>query len=72
MTDSGGTTSIRVKSPRMLADLISWTQTDFYPDPKLGAPPKRTAPTPLERPTAETMDTVNFQKIDDENDWSDI
>ena len=60
-------TSIKVKSPRMLAELIAWTQGDFYPDPKHGFVPA-IAP----RPTAETIDTVNFQKIDEENDWSDV
>jgi hypothetical protein len=69
MTELQVATSIKVKSPRMLAELISWTQGDFYPDPKQGFAPTAAAD---RRPTAETMDTVNFQKIDEDNDWTDI
>ena len=68
-----GTTSIKVKSPRMLADMIAWTQGDFYPDPSstVSTTPS-TASLEQERPSWETIDTVNFSKLDDDNVWTDV
>jgi hypothetical protein len=61
------TTTIKVKSPRMLAEMIAWTQADFYPDPRTTPePPTATAP------SRELMDTVNFSKLDDDNIWTDV
>ena len=72
------TTSIKVKSPRMLADMIAWTQGDFYPDPSLVSSPtlEQACLTTVSRepdgPGPELLDTVNFSLLDDDNIWSDV
>ncbi len=73
MSDTPTVTSIKVKSPRMLADMIAWTQADFYPDPRSVATPNlEHVSQEQERPSAETIDTVNYSKLDDDNVWTDV
>ena len=67
-----GTTSIKVKSASMLAQMIAWTQDEFYPDPGATWEPRPVVRMPHERPSCETIATLNFMKLDDENDWTEI
>ena len=70
---------IQVKSkrdPHVLAELIAASEPDAQVDPKLAVEAKlireqrdyeeRT------RPSLHQLDTMNFHKLDDENDWTDL
>ncbi len=70
MSEPTAQKTIKVKSPRMLADVIAWTQSDFYPEQKAPEPPA--IATATARPSSETIDTVNFSKLDDDNIWTDV
>lgn len=70
---------IQVKSdrdPRVLAQLIASTQSAAPVDPKLAVEAtmlrEHQAQAERDRPSWQTLDTVNFQKIDDDNDWTDL
>ncbi len=71
---------IQVKSdrdPRVLADLIAHAQgTAKTVDPKLAVEAQLVRAVreqaEAERPPREERETVNFQRLDDENDWTDI
>jgi hypothetical protein len=72
MSETPTVKSIKVKSPRMLADMIAWTQGYFYPDPSSGAASSPEHVLEQEHPSAETIDTVNYGKLDDDNVWTDV
>lgn len=70
---------IQIKSdrdPRVLADLIASTESEQPVDPKVEVEAKlvreHQAQAERDRPSWQTLDTVNFQKLDDDNDWTDI
>ena len=71
---------IQVKSdrdPQVLAELIASTQGDARPsDPKLAEDAKlvreHQEQVERDRPSWQTLDTTNFQKLDDDNNWSDL
>jgi hypothetical protein len=70
--------SIHVKAcdPRVLAELIASTQSETPVDSKVAVEAKllreHQAQEAATRPSWETLDTVNFGKLDDDNDWSDL
>lgn len=70
---------IQVKSdrdPQVLADLIASTQTGAVVDPKLAAEAQLLravqAQNEQARPAHDELETVNFRRLDTENDWTDI
>lgn len=70
---------IQVKSerdPAALAELIASTQSEPAADSKVAIEAKllreHQEQEALTRPSWETLDTVNFGKLDDENDWTDL
>jgi hypothetical protein len=71
---------IQVKSdrdPTVLAELIASTQSESpVSDPKLAIEAKMVREhqeqVERDRPSWQTLDTVNFQKLDDDNNWSDL
>jgi hypothetical protein len=70
---------IQVKSergPRVLAELIASTQSETPVDSRVAVEAKllrdHQEHEARMRPSWETLDTVNFGKLDDENDWSDL
>jgi len=70
---------IQVKSgrdPRVLADLIASTENGAAVDPKLEIEAAmlraHQEQAVRERPTRENMETVNFSKLDEDNDWTDL
>jgi len=70
---------IQVKSerdPRVLAELIASTQSEPPADSKVAVEAKllreHQEQEAASRPSWETLDTVNFGKLDDENDWTDL
>ena len=71
---------IQVKSdrdPRILAELIASTQGESpVSDPKVAVEAKMVRDhqeqVERDRPSWQTLDTVNFQKLDDDNNWSDL
>ncbi len=69
MTSPVDITTIKVKSPEMLATVIAWIQGDFFPDAKSLA---SAAGAELERRQSDLIDTVDFKKLDDDNLWSDV
>jgi hypothetical protein len=70
---------IQVKSerdPRVLAELIASTQHETPADSKIAVEARmlreHQEQEELARPSWQTLDTVNFQKLDDDNDWTDL
>ncbi len=70
---------IQVKSerdPRVLADLIAQTHGTAAVDDKLAVEANLVREVrqhlERERPSREELETVNFQRLDSENDWTDI
>ena len=71
---------IQVKSdrdPQVLAELIASGQSREAPvDPKVEVEAKMLRAhqdeAERQRPSWQALDTVNFQKLDDDNDWTDI
>lgn len=70
--------SIQVKSdrdPRVLADLIAQTQRDESAPqaaPEAELVREFIAQQDADRPSHDELDTVNFQRLDDDNDWTDV
>ena len=72
--------SIRVKAdrdPSVLADLIETTQTAAGSGTALPTPDDELlraliAQQVAEPPSHHELDTVDFQRLDDENDWTDV
>jgi hypothetical protein len=64
------------RDPRVLADLIASTHGDREIDPKLAVDVRLVQAVrqhlEAERPAREDLDTVNFQRLDDDNDWTDL
>jgi hypothetical protein len=69
MSPASDITTIKVKSPEMLATVIAWIQGDFFPDAKSLA---SAAGAELQRTPSDLVDTVDFKKLDDDNLWSDV
>lgn len=67
---------IRVKSdrdPRVLADLIAQTHdTDQEADKVRKDVHEARQELSRERPSRQEIETVNFQRLDSENDWTDV
>lgn len=65
---------IRVKSdrdPRVLADLIAQTHGAEKDNLRKDVQEAREELT-RERPSRQELETVNFQRLDSENDWTDV
>jgi hypothetical protein len=64
------------RDPKVLAELIASTQNQAPVDPSLEIEAKilreHQALNEAERPSWRELETVNFQKLDDDNDWSDL
>jgi hypothetical protein len=64
------------RDPRVLADLIAATQSGAVVDPKLAVEAHflRAVQEQNEqsRPARDELETVDFQRLDDENDWTDV
>ncbi len=63
-------------NPQPLAELIASTQGEEIVDPGLAqiATELRAERVidELDRPSRHDLETVNYQKLDDDNDWSDV
>lgn len=64
------------RDPRVLADLIAQTHGGEEIDPKLEVDVRLVKAVrqhlEAERTPREELETVNFQRLDDENDWTDL
>ena len=71
---------IQIKSdrdPKVLADLIAASQESRDPvDPKLEIEAtmlrEHQEQVERDRPTCHELETVNYQKLDEDNDWTDL
>ena len=66
---------IRVKSdrdPRVLADLIAQTHGPVAEDHVRKDVQEAREELARERPSRQEIETVNFQRLDTDNDWSDV
>ena len=66
---------IRVKSdrdPRVLADLIAQTHGTAEGDNIRKDVQEAREELARERPSRQEIETVNFQRLDTDNDWSDV
>ncbi|HEY0254519.1 MAG TPA: hypothetical protein VGC41_23485 [Kofleriaceae bacterium] len=63
-------------APRVLAELIRATQNEPTTDPEIETEARLVREHQLqgrsERPSWQTLDTVDFQKLDPENDWTEV
>jgi hypothetical protein len=64
------------QAPQALADLIASTQGEDSLDPKLAIEASmirdHQAQAERERPSLQEIDTVDFAKLDIDNDWTDL
>lgn len=64
------------RDPSVLAELIASTHGGEEIDPKLEVDARLVKAVrqhlEAERPPREELETVNFQRLDDENDWTDV
>lgn len=63
-------------APRVLAELIRSTQNEPEVNPEIAAEARlvreHQAQAAQDRPSWTTLDTVDFHKLDAENDWTDV
>ena len=63
-------------APRVLAELIRSTQNEPGVHPEIEAEARlvreHQAQAAQDRPSWQTLDTVDFHKLDAENDWTDV
>jgi hypothetical protein len=64
------------RDPRVLADLIASAEHGSVVDPKLEVEAamlrEHQEQVVRERPSHDTMETVDFKKLDDDNEWTDL
>jgi hypothetical protein len=64
------------RDPRVLAELIAATEPEHAVDPKVAIEAKlvraHQEQEQAARPNRHEIETVNFQTLDDDNDWTDL